>query len=166
VTYPMNPDNKSCNFLYDEVMSISVPYDSLLVRINKGIMAYADSGRKKFKKFFYPKKSVKEIEPLNLKPDEWVEVRSIDEISQTLDEKRKYKGLLFMPEMEKFCGKQFRVFKVVRVIKLESTGEVRKLKTPSIFLEGVYCDGERHEGCGRACFHFWKEAWLKKIPGK
>jgi hypothetical protein len=112
----------------------------------------------------YPKKIIREIEPLNLQQDEWVEVRSLDEISQTLDEKRKYKGLLFMPEMQKFCGKKFRVFKIVRTIKLESDGEVRKLKTPSIFLEGVYCDGERHEGCGRACFHFWKEAWLKRTP--
>jgi hypothetical protein len=162
----MEPDNTSCNFLYPEVISISVPYDSLLVRMHKAVMAYGDSAGKRIKKMVYPKKIIKEIEPLNLQQDEWVEVRSIDEISQTLDEKRKYKGLLFMPEMQKFCGKKFRVFKIVRTIKLESDGEVRKLKTPSIFLEGVYCDGERHEGCGRSCFHFWKEAWLKRTPDK
>jgi hypothetical protein len=132
--------------------------------MHKAIAAYGDSANKKFKKILYPKKSTKEMEPLYLRPDEWVEVRSLDEISQTLDEKRKHKGLLFMPEMEKFCGKKFKVFKIVKIIKLESTGEIRKLKTPSIFLEGIYCDGERHEGCGRSCFHFWKEAWLKRIP--
>jgi hypothetical protein len=70
-----------------------------------------------------------------------------------------------MPEMEKFCGKKFKVFKKVEIIKLESTGEVRKLRSPSVFLEGVYCNGERHEGCDRACFHFWREAWLKRIDG-
>ncbi len=162
----MEPDATSCNFLYPEVIAISVPYDSLLVRMQKAIEAYGDSAKKKIKKMVYPKKIIKEREPLNLQQDEWVEVLAIDEISQTLDEKRKYKGLLFMPEMQKFCGKKFRVCKIVRTIKLESNGEIRKLKTPSIFLEGVYCDGERHEGCGRACFHFWKEAWLKRIPEK
>jgi hypothetical protein len=103
------------------------------------------------------------MEPLNVQAGEWVEVRSLDEISQTLNEKRKYKGLYFMPEMEKFCGKKCKVFKKVEVIKLEETGEIRKLKTPTVFLEGVYCNGERHEGCDRSCFHFWKEAWLKRI---
>jgi len=162
----MEKNYQSCNFLYPEVISISVPYDSLFVRINKGIVAYGDSANKKFKNTFFPKKSSKEMEPLNLQPGEWVEVRPIDEISLTLDGYKKYKGLFFMPEMEKFCGKKFKVFKIVNIIKLESTGEVRKLKTPSIFLEGVYCDGERHEGCDRSCFHFWKEAWLKRIPDK
>ena len=102
------------------------------------------------------------MDSLNLQPGEWVEVRSIDEISPTLNEDRKYKGLFFMPEMEDFCGKKFKVFKKVDRIKLEESGEIRKLKTPSIFLEGVYCKGERHEGCDRSCFHFWKEAWLKR----
>ena len=101
---------------------------------------------------------------LNLQPGEWVQVRSIDEISRTLDEAGKYKGLYFMPAMEEYCGKKFRVFKKAAIIKLESTGEVRKLKSPSVFLEGVYCDGEYHEGCDRACYHFWREMWLKRIP--
>jgi hypothetical protein len=162
----MEKTNKSCNFLYPEVISTSLPYDSLFVRINKGIVAYGDSAHSRFKNIFYPKKSSKEMESLNLQPGEWAEVRSIDEISLTLDEKRKYKGLFFMPEMEKFCGKKFKVFKIVKIIKLESTGEIRKLKTPSVFLEGAYCNGERHEGCDRSCFHFWKEAWLKRIHDK
>jgi hypothetical protein len=92
-----------------------------------------------------------------------VEVRSIDEIYQTLDEKRKYKGVIFMPEMESFCGKKFKVFKKVEIIKLESTMEIRKLTTPPVLLEGVYCNGENHDGCDRACFHFWMDPWLKRI---
>ncbi len=101
---------------------------------------------------------------LNLLPGEWVEVRSIDEISQTLDENKKYKGVIFMPEMESFCGKKYKVFKKVEIIKLESTMEIRKLTTPPVLLEGVYCNGEYHEGCDRACFHFWMDPWLKRIP--
>jgi hypothetical protein len=105
----------------------------------------------------------KAVSPLNLQPGEWVEIRSIDEISKTLDESRKYKGMIFMPEMESFCGKKFKVFKKVEVVKLESTMEIRKLKTPSVSLEGVYCNGEFHDRCDRTCLHLWMDPWLKRI---
>ena len=104
-------------------------------------------------------------ESQNLQPGEWVEVKSVAEITETLDREKKYKGLYFMPEMEEFCGKKFKVFKRAEIIKLESTAEVRKLTCPAVFLEGVYCDGTYHDGCDRACFLFWRELWLRRIPG-
>ncbi len=100
----------------------------------------------------------------NLQPGDWVEVRSIEEIAATLDGSGKFLGLYFMPEMEQFCGKKFRIIKKAEKIKLESTGELRKLKAPSYFLEGVYCTGEHQGGCDRLCFHYWREAWLKRLP--
>ncbi|MDN7023723.1 hypothetical protein FGU65_02230 [Methanoculleus sp. FWC-SCC1] len=100
---------------------------------------------------------------LNLQPGDRVRVRSLEEIRSTLDENGKYKGLLFMPEMKTFCGKEYHVFKQVRSITLESNGEVRKLRSPTVFLEGVYCDGKRHNNCDRSCLLFWREAWLKRI---
>ncbi len=103
---------------------------------------------------------VKEV--LDLQPGEFVQVRSLEEIRTTLDENGKYKGLLFMPEMKDFCGKKYRVFKKVRSITLESNGEVRKLKSPTVFLEDVYCDGKRHNDCDRSCLLFWREAWLQR----
>jgi hypothetical protein len=171
----MEKNYTSCNFLYSDVISASVPYFSLSDRIKKNFLNFVYSAYPSCKNFFVHKKSVNKTPPppfspslendtLNLQPGEWVQVRSIDEISATLDGNLKYKGLYFMSGMEKFCGKKFKVFKKVEIIKLESTGEVKKLRTPSIFLEGVYCNGEGHEGCDRACFHFWKEAWLKRIP--
>ncbi len=102
-------------------------------------------------------------DPLNLKPGDCVQVKSIDEISQTLDKRRKYKGLIFMPEMENFCGKKFEVFKNVKILKFEETGEVRKLISPAVSLKGVYCNGEYHDKCDRSCFHIWNEIWLKKV---
>ena len=160
-------------------MEASVPYHPLYVRANlRAKKVYLDLKLSLISQFrqIFPKKDVERItnitsshssvnNDLNLQPGECVQVLSIDEISATLDQKRKFKGLYFMPEMEKFCGKKFKVFKKVEIIKLESTGEVRKLRSPSVFLEGVYCNGERHEGCDRACFHFWREAWLKRIDG-
>jgi hypothetical protein len=45
--------------------------------------------------------------------------------------------LYFHARDEKFCGKKFKVFKRSEIIILESTMEIRKLKSPTIFLEGV-----------------------------
>jgi len=91
-----------------------------------------------------------------------VEVRSAKEIFSTLDGNGKLKGLAFTPEMLRFCGRQFRVYKSLKNIILESTGELRKIKSPTVLLEGVFCDGEAHGNCDRSCFCFWREAWLKR----
>ncbi len=104
-----------------------------------------------------------ENEILNLQPGEWVEVLSEDEIKATLDEQGKYRGLRFMPEMRRFCGKRFRVFKQVKRILLESNGEMRQVKLPTVYLEGAYCDGEFHGGCDRSCFVLWREGWLRRV---
>lgn len=108
-----------------------------------------------------PKVQIKD--PLNLNVGDWVEVRSLNEIVKTLDDKGKFKGLYFMPEMEEFCGRRFKIFKKAEKIKLESNGELRKLRSPSYFLEGVHCTGVFQGGCDRACFHYWREEWLIKV---
>jgi len=100
---------------------------------------------------------------LNLQPGELVEVRSEKEIFATLDHEGKLKGLRFTREMRKFCGKRFRVYKRLEKIILEATGELRTIKTPTVLLEGVFCDGSAHGGCDRSCFCFWREAWLKRV---
>jgi hypothetical protein len=123
--------------------------------------------RVKYKFFRMTSKKVEESVPddsMNLQSGDLVEVRSMREISLTLDERGRHKGLYFMPEMEQFCGKKFKIFKKVDTILLESTGELRKLRSPTFFLEGVYCDGSRQGGCGRSCFHFWRHVWLKRVP--
>jgi hypothetical protein len=102
-------------------------------------------------------------EALDLQPGELVEVRSEEEILATLDDNGKYKGLFFMPDMMKFCGKQYRVYRKVEKIMLETTVELRRLASPTVFLEGVYCDGTAYGGCDRSCFCFWREAWLKRV---
>jgi hypothetical protein len=99
----------------------------------------------------------------SLLPGDLVEVRSAGEIFATLDGQEKLRGLRFTPEMEEFCGKRFRVYKRLYKIILEATGELRSIKTPTVLLEGVFCDGKAHGGCDRSCFCFWREAWLKKV---
>ncbi len=101
-------------------------------------------------------------EVLNLRPGELVEVRSAEEIMETLDADDKCRGLWFMPEMFRHCGKRYRVYKRLERMLLESTGEMRKLKN-TVILEGVICDGSEHFDCDRSCFHYWREAWLKRV---
>lgn len=98
----------------------------------------------------------------SMQPGEWVEVRSAKEIFATLDSQGKLRGLSFNREMVKFCGQRFRVYKRMSKIILETTGELREIRTPTVLLEGVFCDGQFHGGCDRTCFCFWREAWLRK----
>lgn len=100
------------------------------------------------------------IESLNLQPGELVEVKSYHEISATLDENGCNRGLLWMPTMQKFCGMKFRVYKRLKRIVIESTGEIRNIKN-TVLLDGAMC--EDLYGCDRSCFHFWREAWLRRV---
>jgi len=100
---------------------------------------------------------------LDLKTGDCIEVRSAKEIFATLDAKGKLRGLTFTPEMVKFCGRRFKVYKRLNKIILEATGELRKIKSPTVLLEGVFCDGEAHGGCDRSCFCFWRGEWLRRV---
>lgn len=104
-----------------------------------------------------------EPRPSDLQPGDWVEVIALEDIEKGLDQNGRLYGLNFMPEMRKYCGHRFKVFKRVNRMMLESTGELRTIKRPTFYLEGVYCDGEFHEGCDRSCFLLWREDWLKKV---
>ena len=54
---------------------------------------------------------MKAFSPLDLRPGDWVEVRSEQEILATLDERGTLSGLVFMPEMLAQCGRRMQVFK-------------------------------------------------------
>jgi len=105
-----------------------------------------------------------DAEASKLQPGEWVEIKSAKEVFATLDRHSKLRGLPFTPEMMKFCGNRMRVYKRIEKIILESTGELRKIMTPTVLLEGVLCDGKAHGGCDRSCYCFWREAWLRRMP--
>lgn len=99
---------------------------------------------------------------LGLLPGELVEVKSVEEIMETLDSDRRNKGLRWMTGMRKYCGKQYKVLKRLERIMLEDSGELRNMKN-TVLLEGVFCDGKEFGNCDRCCFHFWREAWLKRV---
>lgn len=104
------------------------------------------------------------MENLDLLADEWVEVRSKEEILATLDMNGQLDSLPFMPEMLEFCGKKLKVFKRAhKTCDTVNDYKGRKLEA-SVHLDGVRCDGRAHGGCEAGCLIFWKEAWLKRLP--
>ncbi len=108
-----------------------------------------------------PSRTCSPAEVLNLQPGERVRVKSESEILAMLDSCGKSKGLAWIPCMSQYCGKEYRVYKRVEKIILESTGEIRKARN-TVLLEGVICDGLY--GCDRSCFPFWREVWLERVP--
>jgi hypothetical protein len=101
---------------------------------------------------------------LDLRPGDLVEVRGGDEILASLDEDGALEGLPFMPEMLPYCGKRFRVFRRMEKTCVEGTEEgiLEFRSNDVVLLEGLRCSGADHDGCGRSCVLFWKEAWLRR----
>lgn len=109
------------------------------------------------------KKENKTEPSLNLRVGEWVEVRSAEEILATLDDLQSVDSLPFMPEMLRYCGKQFRIgasaHKTADTIELYT---IRRM-TNTVHLEELRCDGSAHGGCQAGCLLFWKESWLIRV---
>lgn len=179
---------KPCQYNYTDLANATLPDPRLALRLRRywwalkryvwyssnlgpfqfalGLFRSEILGKFTYKRKRKTRPTKRKSEALNLQPGEWVEVRSVKEIFATLDKEGKLKGLRFIPEMAKFCGKRFKVYKRLEKIILEATGELRTIKTPTVLLEGVFCDGKAHGGCDRSCFSFWREAWLKRVPSQ
>ena len=100
--------------------------------------------------------------PLKLEIGELVEIRTPQEIAETLDGSGKTRGLWFDWEMLPYCGKQFRVRDRVQQIIDENSGRMIHIKSDCLILEGVTCSGDRSSGhwfCPRAIYPYWRESW-------
>ena len=92
-----------------------------------------------------------------------VQVRSAAEIRRTLDPDGALDGLPFMPEMLRFCGSRFRVFRWAdKINDMNTKTGVRRLRD-TVMLEGLRCDGSAHDGCQAECQILWKHAWLQRV---
>ncbi len=101
---------------------------------------------------------------LGLRPGEWVEIRNLHEILQTLDADGTLDGVPFMPEMAAYCGQRVRVFR--RIDKLNDWIHSAGLKRMHdlVLLERLRCTGSAHGGCQANCHLRWKESWLRRSP--
>jgi hypothetical protein len=106
---------------------------------------------------------------LDLKPGELVRVKSYDEILKTLDKTNNNRGLYFDAEMVPYIGGVFRVRSRIEQFLDEKTGVMRKMKTPAVILDGVWCRSRfsnYRAFCPRAIYAWWREAWLERAePG-
>jgi hypothetical protein len=109
--------------------------------------------------------SPRERSLLDLRPGDWVEVKSREEIEATLTDKGKNRGLWFDREMLAFCGKKYRVRRRIERLIEEPTGRMIELKGDCVTLEGAVCSGDASLGrwfCPRAIYHYWRECWLRR----
>jgi hypothetical protein len=100
---------------------------------------------------------------VGLQPGEWIEVRSRDEILQTLDAEGRHKGFSFSTADYEQCGRRMKVMRRVDRIIVEGTGRLRPVQDTGI-LEGSICD--RYRGCARGIPILWRETWLKRVAPK
>lgn len=102
---------------------------------------------------------------MGLLAGDWVEVRSKEEILASLDKSGRLQELPFMPQMFKYCGKRFRVYK--RAHKTcDTVNPLAGRRIADAVHLNLRCDGKAYGGCQAACMLFWKEAWLKPVAGQ
>jgi hypothetical protein len=96
---------------------------------------------------------------------DWVEVRSTEDILRTLDQNGRLDGLPFMPQMFKYCGQRFRIYKSAYKTCDTVSGHYAGRSLQDGFHLDLRCDGEAYGGCQAGCLIFWKSAWLKPVDG-
>ena len=105
---------------------------------------------------------------LDLQPGEWIEVKSHDEILQTVTTvDLKNHGMKYNAEMTPFCGQRFRVAQRVDKIIEEKSGRMIAMKNPCITLENVYCQALYTPYsllCSRRVTPYFREIWLRRAP--
>src|SRR3954449_2719751 len=98
--------------------------------------------------------------------DEWVQVKSKEEILATLDANGRLDELPFMPEMLKYCGARVKVGKRAHKTCDPALGIGGRKMANTVHLSNIRCNGSAHDGCEAGCLIFWKEAWLKRIESR
>jgi hypothetical protein len=115
----------------------------------------------------YPRGSKKSTTPdgLNLQPGEWVEIKPLKDILDTLNESGYNRGLRFSPDMRLLCGQRRRVQGRLDRIIVDGTGAMRQLRN-TVCLEGSTCGcaymGFGMIGCSRCELVYWRETWLRR----
>jgi hypothetical protein len=102
---------------------------------------------------------------LNLQPGEWVEVKPLKSILETLDGHGLNRGLFFSPDMRLWCGRKLRVKGRLDKMVADGTGQMRHPRN-TVLLEGSTCGcsymGLGMAGCSRCEFTYWREIWLRR----
>jgi len=129
-----------------------------------GVWMYWRIRRKLFGPYGKGKNGITPSQSLHLQPGECVEVKPMNTIRQTLDERASNRGLFFTPSMKNLCGQQRKVERKLEKIIVDGTGEMRTLRN-TVYLEGDLCGCScvALGGCPRGEFSYWREIWLQRL---
>lgn len=103
---------------------------------------------------------------MKIRANDLIEVKTPDEILETLDAEGTLDQLPFMPEMIESCGKRFRVSRRAFKACVSGSGPstMRGFKDDGVIvLDGLRCSGAAHDGCQKECMSFWREEWLRRV---
>lgn len=73
-----------------------------------------------------------------------------------------------MNQMWEYCGKEYKVLKVVNHVFDEFRYRMHKTRLPFYIVEGLICNGNIRNlnlPCDRSCYFMWHEQWLEKSIG-
>lgn len=102
---------------------------------------------------------------LDLQSGEMVEIKSVEEIAQTLDLKGRNRGLQYDLLLGKYSGRRLRVQSRLDFMILEPTGEMKRPEA-TVILENLTCFcANVVGGCPREDVIYWREIWLKRVGG-
>jgi hypothetical protein len=104
---------------------------------------------------------------LDLVAGEWVRVRPLPEILETVDVDLRNRGMGFHTEMVPFTGKTFRVLRRIERIVNEKTGKMVTLRNDAVILENATCQSRYMNNCRRFCpravYAYFREIWLERV---
>jgi hypothetical protein len=99
---------------------------------------------------------------LDLKIGERVRVRSLPEIEATLNGQNANRGLQFDSEMATWCGSSSTVTDRVERLVDDRTGELIRIKSDCLILDGMTCRGDNRRLCSRNLYDYYREIWLER----
>lgn len=104
---------------------------------------------------------------LDLQPGDWVDVKTLEEIRETLDAHGKNRGLHFSSDMIPYCGRRLQVRARFDNFIIEGVGKMRSIRN-TVTLEGSVCDSAIYSlaGCPRAHILYWRDIWVRKVPAE
>jgi hypothetical protein len=104
-------------------------------------------------------------ESLHLQPGECVQVKTKEEIRETLDAQGMNRGLRFTVDLFPYCGGTYRVLGRLEKMIHEPTGRLIDVKN-TVILQNSTCKGCNTiwGNCPRENYNFWREIWLRRIP--
>lgn len=96
---------------------------------------------------------------------EEVRVLEKETIIQTLDSEHKFENCLVMDQMWKYCGKNYKVLKIVKNFINNRNKKLIMSRSPIYILENLLCDGNDlfEHICDKSCYLLWHQNWLTKI---